>query len=263
MIAGTAIAGAMAVVAFGVSGSVSAKPIMSDNAVSLSALSATPKHMGGGKGSEVVATVLGLTATELRTQLDAGKTLAQVATAQGVAVQRVIDAIVAEKQAYLAQEVASGELTQAQADAKSANITTKVTEMVNTVRPAKPAGGRGGKSQEVVATVLGLTATELRTQLDAGKTLAQVATAQGVAVQRVIDAIVAEKQAYLAQEVASGELTQAQADAKSANITTKVTEMVNTVRPAKPAAGRGGRDGGRGAMRGQRMEGTTAPSTNS
>jgi hypothetical protein len=144
IIAGTAIAGAMTVVAFGVSGSVSAKPILSENAVSLSALSATPKHMGGGKGSEAVATVLGLTATELRTQLDAGKTLAQVATAQGVAVQRVIDAIVAEKQAHLAQEVASGELTQAQADAKSANITTKVTEMVNTVRPAKPAGGRGG-----------------------------------------------------------------------------------------------------------------------
>ena len=114
-----------------------------------------------------------------------------------------------------------------------------------------------------MATVLGLTATELRTQLDAGKTLAQVATAQGVAVQRVIDAIVAEKQAYLAQEVASGELTQAQADAKSANITTKVTEMVNTVRPAKPAGGRGGHGRGRGAMRGQRMEGTTAPSTNS
>ena len=219
--------------------------------------------MGSGKGGEVVATVLGLTATELRTQLDAGKTLAQVATAQGVAVQRVIDAIVAEKQAYLAQEVASGELTQAQADAKSANIIAKVTEKVNTVRPAKPEGGRGGKSQEAVATVLGLTATELRTQLDAGKTLAQVALDQGIAVQKVIDVIVTDIKAHLAEEVASGQLTQAEADAKSASVTAKATEKVNTVRPAKPAGGRGGRDGGRGAMRGQNMEGTTAPSTNS
>ena len=263
IIAGTAIAGAMAVVAFGIAGNASAKPVVSNNAISLSAAAAMPNHMGGGKGEEVVATVLGLTATELRTQLDVGKTLAQVATAQGVAVQRVIDAIVAEKQAYLAQEVASGELTQAQADAKSANITTKVTEMVNTVRPAKPAGGRGGKSQEAVATVLDLTATELRTRLDAGKTLAQVASDQGIAVQKVIDVIVTDIKAHLAQEVASGELTQAEADAKSANITTKVTEMVNTVRPAKPAGGRGGHGRGRGEMRGQRMEGTTAPSTNS
>ncbi len=145
IIAGTAIAGAMTVAAFGVSGSVSAKPIMSDNAVSLSALSAMPKHMGGGKGSEVVATVLGLTATELRTQLDAGKTLAQVATVQGVAVQRVIDAIVAEKQAHLAQEVASGKHTQAEVDARLANLETRVTEMVNKVRPAHPANGRGGR----------------------------------------------------------------------------------------------------------------------
>ena len=144
IIAGTAIAGAMAVVAFGIAGNASAKPVVSNNAISLSAAAAMPNHMGSGKGGEVVATVLGLTATELRTQLDAGKTLAQVALDQGIAVQKVIDVIVTDIKAHLAEEVASGELTQAEADAKSANITTKVTEMVNTVRPAKPAGGRGG-----------------------------------------------------------------------------------------------------------------------
>ena len=144
IIAGTAIAGAMAVVAFGVAGNAGARPVMSGASSSSSAAAGMPKHMGGGKGSEVVSTVLGLTSTELRTQLDAGKSLAQVATAQGVAVQRVVDAIVAEKQAHLAQEVASGELTQAQADAKLANVTAKVTEMVNTVGSAHSEGGRGG-----------------------------------------------------------------------------------------------------------------------
>ena len=81
--------------------------------------------------------------------------------------------------------------------------------------------------------------------------------------QRVVDAIVAEKQAHLAQEVASGELTQAQADAKLANVTAKVTEMVNTVGSAHSEGGRGGHGRGRGEMRGQHMKGTTAPSTNS
>ena len=96
---------------------------------------------------------------ELKTQLDSGKSLAAVATTQNVSVQSVIDVIVAEKQAHMAEEVASGEMTQAQADAKLANVTTKVTEMVNSVRPVRMGegkhggkghggkGGRGGRGQ--------------------------------------------------------------------------------------------------------------------
>ncbi|MFM1839043.1 MAG: hypothetical protein RIS37_309, partial [Actinomycetota bacterium] len=46
-------------------------------------------------------------------------------------------------------EVKSGEITQAEADAKLADVTTKVTEMVNSVRPGdmggRGHGGRGGR----------------------------------------------------------------------------------------------------------------------
>jgi hypothetical protein len=95
-----------------------------------------------------------LTEVELKAQLDSGKSLADVAATQNVSVQSVIDVIVADKQAHIAEEVASGEMTQAQADAKLANVTTKVTEMVNSVRPAgmgegkhggKGHGGKGGR----------------------------------------------------------------------------------------------------------------------
>lgn len=143
MIAGTAIAAAIAVVAFGTAGNASANPVVSNNAISLSAAAAKPNHMGGGKDQVVVADILGLSVTALRTQLGSGKTLAQVAATQGVAVQKVIDAIVADKKAYMAAKVALGEFTQTEADAKLAMITAKVTEMVNSVRPAKPEGGRG------------------------------------------------------------------------------------------------------------------------
>ena len=89
-----------------------------------------------------VATVLKMTEAELKTQLDAGKSLADVAKAQGVNVQAVIDVIVADVKAHIADEVKSGEITQAEADAKLAEVTTKVTEMVNSVRP-EGMGGRG------------------------------------------------------------------------------------------------------------------------
>jgi hypothetical protein len=127
------------------------------------------------------------------------------------------------------------------------------TAKVGITKPAHE--GRGpAKSLASVAGVLKLTEVELKAQLDSGKSLADVAATQNVSVQSVIDVIVAEKQAHMAEEVASGEMTQAQADAKLANVTTKVTEMVNSVRPVgmgegkhggKGHGGKGGR-GGRG-----------------
>jgi Trp operon repressor len=141
-------------------------------------------------------------------------------------------------QAHIAEELASGEITQAQADTKLAGVTAKATERVNSVRPARGEGSRGGpkgpgKNVAAIASVLKLTEAELKTQVQSGKTLAQIATAQSVSVQSVIDVLVADMQAHIAEELASGEITQAQADTKLAGLTAKVTEMVNTVRPAR------------------------------
>jgi hypothetical protein len=63
-----------------------------------------------------------------------------VAEANGVDVQKVIDALVAEAQAHLDEEVAEGDLTQAEADAKKAALVERVTEMVNNPRPVRGPG---------------------------------------------------------------------------------------------------------------------------
>ena len=52
--------------------------------------------------------------------------------------------IVTEVRAHIAEEVASGEITQLQADAKLAEVTAKVTEKVNSVR-SEGMGGKGGR----------------------------------------------------------------------------------------------------------------------
>jgi hypothetical protein len=97
---------------------------------------------GAGKGLDAAATALGVTADELRTELQGGKTIAQVATAEGVDVQTVIDAIVADLKAHLDEEVASGEHTQAEADAKLTEATARITDMVNNGRPERGDGPR-------------------------------------------------------------------------------------------------------------------------
>jgi len=83
-------------------------------------------------------------------------------------------------------------------------------------------GGRhGGMRQEMLTTAadaIGITADELKTAIEGGQTIAQIAEANGKSVQSVIDALVAQ---------ATTDLTQ------------RITDMVNGVEPAAPTEAAG------------------------
>jgi hypothetical protein len=98
---------------------------------------------GMGGGLDTVASVLGLTVDDVRTAVQGGQTIAQLAEANGSSAQAVIDALVAEVKAHFDAEVATGEHTQADADARIADATTRITDMVNNTPTAGP-GGPGG-----------------------------------------------------------------------------------------------------------------------
>ena len=145
VIAGTAIVVAMGTIGLGVVGSAQAQPIKSSSVTVLNT-SATSSNvaqqaagMRGGPGKDVaaIASVLKLTEAELKTQMQSGKTLAQIATAQSVSVQSVINVLVADMQAHIAEELASGKITQAQATTKLASVTAKATERVNNLPPTR------------------------------------------------------------------------------------------------------------------------------
>jgi len=108
--------------------------------------SGSDNHAFGGRNetvsdTSVVAKAIGITETALATELQAGKTVADVAKAHSVTVQTVIDALVADGKSELAAAVKAGTITQAQADAETANLTQRATDQVNgTFGP----GGRGG-----------------------------------------------------------------------------------------------------------------------
>ena len=100
-------------------------------------------------------------------------------------------------------------------------------------------GGHRGAGLDATATALGMTREELRVQLVDGKTVADVARAENVEVQRVIDAMVADANAHLDEAVANGRLSQAEADAKRADLVERITTFVNEgppTRPDRPAA---------------------------
>ena len=94
------------------------------------------------------------------------------------------------------------------------------------------AHGPGGHTEavsalSVAAKAIGISETALQTAVTGGKTIAQVAADHNVPVQTVIDALVADGQSELAAAVASGKMTQAEADAQKAAVTQRATDQVN------------------------------------
>jgi hypothetical protein len=122
-------------------------------------------------------------------------------------------------------------LTQEQADKVAVTLNKQLPKR----GPGRPGfgGPRGGAHlhPDAVAKVLGITEVELRTQLEAGKTLAQIAAANKVSKADLISGLVAAAKADLADDVKAGRLTQAQADEVSKTLTARITEKVDRVGP--------------------------------
>jgi hypothetical protein len=129
----------------------------------------------------------------------------------------------------LQELVDDGTITTEQADAVAEHLASTFP------RGGGPRGGHHhpGFDGEVVAELLGVDADTLRAELRAGKTVAEIATEQGVDPQTVIDALVAEADSHLELSVESGRLTQEEADARLAEITDRITDMVENGRPAR------------------------------
>jgi len=94
-------------------------------------------HMFGmlGHGLDAAASYLGLTEDQLRTQLENGKTLADVAKAQNKSVDGLVDAIVADAKQHLDAAVKAGRITQKQEDSILRDIETRTTDFVNGKAP--------------------------------------------------------------------------------------------------------------------------------
>jgi len=88
------------------------------------------------------AEYLGLAEEELRERLRDGDTLAEVAKAEGKAVDGLVDALVADAEKRLDDAVAAGKLTPAQADELADRLDERMTDLVNGELPGPGFGHR-------------------------------------------------------------------------------------------------------------------------
>ena len=95
-------------------------------------------------------------------------------------------------------------------------------------------GGPGGpqtEDRQLVATAIGITTTQLQTELSGGKTIAAVAKEHNADVNALISTWVASENKEIDDRVASGALTKAQGDQAKTMTQQRVTDEVNGTHP--------------------------------
>lgn len=90
-------------------------------------------HLFGGLAA--AASYLGITGAELRSELESGKTLAQVAQEKGKSVDGLVQALYDDAKQHLDAAVSAGKLTQSEENSILGDLKQHITELVNGVRP--------------------------------------------------------------------------------------------------------------------------------
>ncbi|MGO0062744.1 hypothetical protein ACTID9_22435 [Brevibacillus fluminis] len=192
-------------------------------------------HAGKLDNAQLLA-LLKLDADQLKEQLKAGKSLADVASAQGVATDEVVKLLTAERTKALDEAVASGKLTQEKADQAKEKLSDKIEKMVVSKHDGVQLGDHGhgrGFSKGFVnnaelLALLKLDANQLHEQLKAGKSLAEIAQAQGVSTDALTSLLAKQRDQKLAEAVKNGKLTIEQADRIKANSAQRIKQFIES-----------------------------------
>lgn len=197
-----------------------------------------------------------LTPQALYQQLNAeGATFASVITANGATVEEVKAAAKTLITERLTAAVSSGKITQAAADELLATLDQALDMAINSGLPEgfREIGGNAGSVVDRVyqnvavgalvaetATQTKLSQRELLAELRAGKTLAEIATANGADPAAIVSTVVSKVTTAINTRVTKGQLTQEQADQLLNGLAARLTETMSQQNPLQ-GAGRAGR----------------------
>ena len=206
-----------------------------------SARASRPAHafarLGGARDLSTAASYLGISTAQLAGKLKSGQSLAEIADATpGRSAAGLIEALVTAKRAALAKIAAK--LPQ--------RVRAEVQRPGGPRAAAAVARGRGAAHRargharvapahrriatpgfRAAAGYLGISAAQLQSELESGRTLASIASATGGKSESgLIDVIVAAKREVLAAARAAGSITAEREKATAANLHERISKLV-------------------------------------
>jgi len=176
----------------------------------------------GGTGAALATSQSGAAATDQETFLK------DVAGRLGVSESKLSDALKAAQIDQVDAALAAGEITQAQADAMKSAIQSGSAPPLGAVHVGPP------PFLDAAAAYLGLTTSELQSDLAGGKTLADLAKAAGKSVSGLESAIEAAVKSQLDKDVSSGAITSAQEEHLLRALSSHLDDIVNGTLPGPP-----------------------------
>ena len=214
-----------------------------------------------------IAGAIGITPDALQTERQSGKTLAEIAVAHGKTAADVVAAITTALTKAIDDSATKGTITADQATALKAHTADLANHLVNDADGGPggrfgghrhgPGMGHGllgearGKVVTAVATALGISEADLKTELDAGSTLAQIAVKHGKTAADVTKVVTDSATAQIEAAVTSGKLTADQATKLKAHLPQLVDRIVNDTRGGDRHRGGGKCDHGDHQQNGQ------------
>jgi polyhydroxyalkanoate synthesis regulator phasin len=177
--------------------------------------------VAGGSGAAIAASQTGSRAEESQGIID------DAAEELGIPSSKLTDALQKALSDRVDEAVAAGRLSKAEGDELKERIQSDDFPLIGGLRHGPGHAGFFGHLDEA-ASYLGLTESELRSELQEGKSLAQVARDHGKSVDGLVDALVASPKERLDQAVASGRITQAEANSTLADLKERITERVES-----------------------------------
>ncbi len=211
------------------------------------------RHPGRHLAADVLTDTLGMTADELRAAFADGKSLADIAADQGVAIDDLKTALTTAATDRLDEAVANDRIDADRAAELAEGLDARIDEMINRTRgdgrghgPGFGHGHRSGdgfdrgdrgdrgdraaaraERAEALADLLGLTTDDLRAARADGQTLAELAEAQGVAEDDLVAFLLEGVEERLDQAVESGRIDAEDVDEKLARASERISERIN------------------------------------
>jgi hypothetical protein len=183
------------------------------------------------------AKTIGISPADLLNDMKGGHSIADVATAHGVAPQNVINAIVTGADAKIQQAVTNGKISSTEGAKLEQLVATAAPKFVNATPKQLAHVKIVAAAIDISAKTIGVTPQALRQAIVSGQSVAQVATAHSVSPTTVVNALVTAGDARIDKAVANHHLTAAQAAKLKARLPKLAQRFVDfTRKPAQKAA---------------------------
>ncbi|MDD2234825.1 MAG: hypothetical protein PHZ11_07415 [Desulfitobacteriaceae bacterium] len=179
------------------------------------------------------ADLLGLKRQELKTELQAGKSLKDIAAAKGIETAKFAKELEAALTAKIDQKMQTGRINSEQAATLKTNLAQRIQADLDK-KWDEPKGhefrgnGKGNIKgiYEQVQSLLDIDAATLRTELQSGKSLADLAQAKGISKETLVERIQAGIIAKLDQAVTDQKITADKATKIKEDLAQKIETIV-------------------------------------